>query len=71
MHREKYGFGYLFSVGIPSAWDLSWFGHGDEIYTGNVAKHRHRWFEKHANERAEKHFDGLYDKWDYINYPTK
>ena len=37
MHREEYGFGYLFSVGIPSAWDLSWFGHGDEIYTGNVA----------------------------------
>lgn len=52
MHREEYGFGYLFSVGIPSAWDLSWFGHGHEDeYIGFVTykKHSLKWFEVNAS----------------------
>ena len=74
MHREEYGFGYLFSVGIPSAWDLSWFGHGHEDeYIGFVTykKHSHKWFEVNASRRGHDHFEGLYESWDYTKYPIE
>ena len=41
------------------------------MYIGNVPKHRYKWFERSANKKAIKYFEGLYDKWDYINYPIK
>ncbi len=46
--------------------------HEDE-YIGFVTykKHSLKWFEVNASRRGHDHFDGLYDKWDYINYPTK
>lgn len=70
MQSQEYGYGYLFSVGIPSLWDLSPFGHGKEFFTSDATKHRYRWFERYANEKAVKHFRGLYDNWDYLHYPT-
>lgn len=71
IQSQGYGFGYLFSVGIPSLLSLSPFGDGKEMYIGNVPKHRYKWFERSANKKAVKYFEGLYDKWDYINYPIK
>ena len=71
---QEYGFGYLFSVGIPSLWDLSVFGHGneDEYIRGvSYKKHSLKWFELNANKRGHEHFDGLYKSWNYINYPIK
>lgn len=74
MHREEYGFGYLFSVGIPSAWDLSWFGHGHEdecIGFVTYKKHSLKWFEVNASRRGHNHFEGLYESWDYTKYPIE
>lgn len=74
MQSQEYGFGYLFSVGVPSLWDLSRFGHGDEYeYIRGVSykKHSLKWYELDANKRGYEHFDGLYKSWDSINYPIK
>ena len=71
IQSQGYGFGYLFNIGIPSLLSLSPFGDGKEMYIGNVPKHRYKWFERSANKKAVKYFEGLYDKWDYINYPIK
>ena len=39
---QEYGFGYLFSVGIPSLWDLPVFGHGNEDeYIRGVSYKKH------------------------------
>ena len=73
MQSQEYGFGYLFSVGIPSIWDLAFKGGNDKIYINDqqYKKHSLRWFEIHANIKAEPYFKELYDSWDYIRYPVR
>lgn len=68
LQSQEYGFGYLFSVGIPSIWDLK-FGNGSNKDKLGYNLHRLRWFEIDANKRAFKHFEGLYNHWDYLRYP--
>ena len=70
IQSQEYGFGYLFSVGIPSLWDLT-FGDGKGKTSDNYQKHDLKWFERSANAKAYKHFEGLYGKWDYKNYPIE
>ena len=77
IQSQEYGYGYLFSVGIPSIWDLSCFGHGKDFDNNGYKKHSLRWFERSANKKGERHFRKVYEeyfklvnkKWDEKRYP--
>ena len=69
MQSQDYGFGYLFSVGIPSIWDLAFQG-GNNTIEG-YSKHSLKWFEIDASKRGKKHFEGKYHSWDEKGFPSK
>lgn len=66
LQSQEYGFGYIFTVGIPSLYNTS----KKEIVkvidndTGNptyYSKVKTMWFERHANEKASKYFKKKYN----------
>ncbi|MBQ6194329.1 MAG: VCBS repeat-containing protein [Prevotella sp.] len=77
LQSQEYGWGYLFSVGIPSLKsairDHNWFAEiEDKTRTENrfvVSKHMTHWFEISANRKAAKYFSGRGVVWDYKKYP--
>lgn len=73
MQSQEYGYGYLFSVGIPSIWDLAFKGGNDQVIINRKSydKHDLKWFERNASFRGNKYFKGLYDSWNYIRYPIE
>ncbi|MBR5350539.1 MAG: hypothetical protein IK124_04805 [Prevotella sp.] len=78
IQSQEYGWGYLFSVGIPSLLsskiDNDWHAliedhlHVDEVFS--VDKHLTRWFEVNANQKAEKYFRKKGIPWKYEEYPV-
>lgn len=64
LQSQEYGWGYLFSVGIPSlisaAKDKGWYAKVEEIepHKGEciVQKHMTKWFEMSANKKARDYF---------------
>lgn len=73
IQSQQYGWGDLFSVGLPSICDLA-FGNGkdysfihDELYQNHDLK----WFERNASKKAKTHFRILDEKWDYVLYPIE
>ena len=68
LQSQEYGWGYLFSVGIPSLWSAI-KDNGEYVsYNGaaNVPKHNTHWFEIHANVKAYDYFKkkGKIDTWE-------
>ena len=70
LQSQDYGFGYLFSVGIPSIWDLTFLG-GKNLDDKGYTKHDLKWFERDASYRGNMYFKGLYHYWDYKKYPIE
>ena len=70
LQSQDYGFGYLFSVGIPSFWDLTFLGGKNQDDKG-YTKHTLRWFERDASYRGNMYFKDLYHCWNYKNYPIE
>ena len=78
LQSQEYGWGYLFSVGIPSLLsskiDNDWHAliedhlHVDEVFS--IDKHLTRWFEVNANQKAEKYFRKKGIPWKYEEYPV-
>ena len=65
LQSQNYGWGYLFSVGIPSVWSAY------QNRKNQTDKHRFKWFEKNANKKAKEYFENKYNiDWNssYYNY---
>ena len=81
IQSQDYGFGYLFSVGIPSLFYTKKYENTkvtvfEENLNGyvEVGKVKTMWFERRANKKAEKYFrdnygDKWHSTWNYRHYP--
>ena len=75
LQSQEYGFGYIFTVGIPSLYNTSKKEMVKVIDndTGNptyYSKVKTMWFERHANGKASKYFKKKYNiEWDTSLYP--
>lgn len=77
LQSQEYGWGYLFSVGIPSlisaAKDKGWYAMVEEIepHKGicKVKKHMTKWFEMSANKKARDYFKKRGKDWGNEAYP--
>ena len=65
-----YGFGYLFSVGIPSVFSAK---RSSRIPETELTTHGVKWYERRANGKAVKYFDKYKNIsfWDETRYPIK
>lgn len=77
LQSQEYGWGYLFSVGIPSLIsaqkDKGWYAKVEEIepHKGEyiVKKHMTKWFEMSANKKARDYFKKRGKDWGDEAFP--
>lgn len=78
LQSQDYGFGYLFSVGIPSLINTKKYdGKNVTVFEDNlkdyttVGRVKTMWFERRANKKAAKYFKDKYgvNPWNYGRYP--
>ena len=74
IQSQRTGWGYLFSHGIPSLFNLWLKGDDSASYNGKTYdSHDVYWTEIDANEKAYEYFlrKGYLSDWKYSNYPLK
>lgn len=78
LQSQDYGFGYLFSAGIPSLiYTKKYDGKNVTVFEDNlkdyttVGRVKTMWFERRANKKAAKYFKDKYgvNSWNYGRYP--
>lgn len=79
IQSQEYGWGYLFSVGIPSLVSAGITNKGKRVTITElninkpitISKHRTRWYERKANKKARDYFVNKYGvEWPYEEFPV-
>ena len=67
LQSQNYGWGYLFSVGVPSLFS-AW---KNRLIENGLTTHRVKWYELSANRKAYKYFTSKYGDidWEEDKYP--